>query len=882
MGEVYRALDTKLNRQVAIKVLPEAYASDPDRVARFHREAQAIAALNHPNIASIYDLAESGSTKYLVLELIEGETLADRLRRGPVPPEDALLIIRQVLEALEVAHERGICHRDLKPANIKITNDGVVKVLDFGLAKFMQTPGAQPLLTNSPTLSVAGTYPGVILGTAGYMSPEQAKGYEADHRSDLFSVGCILYELLSGHQAFEGETASEILAGVLKSDVDFSRLPPRLNPRLIDVLKRCLEKTPKKRWHAAADVRVEVESVIGRAAVVADPSRPADPRPWWRRAAPVAVALVVGALLAAPAAWLLKPDPPGPLARFDVPLPEGHSLTGAGRNLVGVSPNGEQIVYTANNRLYIRSLSELVPREIDGTSLGTVSLSPVFSPDGENIAFWSQSDNTIKRIARSGGAPVTVCAAPSVWGMTWTDHGILFGQAGKAVMLVSPNGGTATQLAEAGDGEIIASPFLFPAGDALLFAVRNEAQSWESANIVVQEVRGGRRTILIEGGADPRLLPTGHLVFARSGSLLAVRLDMRNRRLVGGPVPVIEGIRRGAQSPTGPTGVAHFSYSNDGVLVYLPGPSTASGESSSQYDLAIFDAKGIVKPLGLPPREYRAPRVSPDGRFVAFFLEDEREAAVWTHEIAGERAPLRLTFGGKNRHPVWSGDGRWVIFQSDRDGDLAIFRQLADNSGEAQRLTKPETDVEHIPLSSSPDGAHLLFATVKGRSDWSLAVLAMADHRIRPFSTIRSLERTDGAFSPDGKFVAYQVREPGSPRRVFVEPFPTTGSKYLIGEGGHPYWSGKEAIILNAGPSISRRIPFLVKPRVGVGSGEQISRAGRVETNPATQQRNVDALPNGRLFGVAGVSSAATTLPVAEIRVVLNWFEEVRQRVPLR
>ena len=321
MGEVYRATDTKLNRQVAIKVLPEIYAGDPDRVARFNREAQAVAALNHTNIAAIYDLAESGTTKFLVLELIEGDTLADRIRRGPVPPEEALVIVKQILEALEVAHEKGICHRDLKPANVKLTPDGAIKVLDFGLAKFLQSSPSAPHMSHSPTLSVAGTYPGVILGTAGYMSPEQAKGYEADHRSDLFSVGCILYELLTGRQAFEGETASEVLAGVLKSEADLTLLPPRLNPRLVELLRRCLEKSPKKRWHAAADVRVEIESAMGRAIVPDEPRVvAAAARPVWRRAVPVA-AVLVGSVAAGYAAWTLKPDPPRLVTRFVVPLP---------------------------------------------------------------------------------------------------------------------------------------------------------------------------------------------------------------------------------------------------------------------------------------------------------------------------------------------------------------------------------------------------------------------------------------------------------------------------------------------------------------------------------------------------------------------------------
>ena len=460
MGEVYRARDTKLNRQVAIKILPEAYAADPDRVARFHREAQAVAALNHPNIAGIHDLAESGGTKYLVLELIEGDTLADRLRRGPVPAEEALTIIKQVLEALEAAHEKGICHRDLKPANIKLTPDGVVKVLDFGLAKFMQSSSSAPNMTHSPTLSVAGTYPGVILGTAGYMSPEQAKGYEADQRSDLFSVGCILYELLSGRQAFEGETASEILAGVLKSEADFTALPPRLNPRLVELLRRCLEKNPKKRWHAAADVRVEIEGLIDRATVVEPVEVAATRRPWWRRALPVAAGVIVGALIAGPAVWMLPPEPDASVSRFSIPLSEGQAFTNGGRLLVALSPDGKQLVYVANNRLLLRALADLEPREIPGSDLGGGLVNPVFSPDGQTLAFFSPGDETLKRLSVSGGIPVTICQATSPGGMHWSEDGLVFGQAGQGIVRVSPQGGVPEIIASGGSqrSAVLASP----------------------------------------------------------------------------------------------------------------------------------------------------------------------------------------------------------------------------------------------------------------------------------------------------------------------------------------------------------------------------------------------------------------------------------------
>ncbi|MGH9383843.1 MAG: serine/threonine-protein kinase [Vicinamibacterales bacterium] len=348
-GEVYRAHDTKLNRQVAIKVLPEASAGDAERIARFQREAQAVAALNHPNIAGIFELADSGAVKFLVLELIEGETLAERLRGVPVPVEEALVIAEQILEALEAAHERGICHRDLKPANVKLvpsrggySDPPTVKVLDFGLAKFLQGGSIAPNLTQSPTLSLAGTYPGMIMGTAGYMSPEQAKGFEADQRSDLFSFGCVLYELLTGRQAFDGETASEILASVLKSEVDLSVLPPRLNPRIVEILRRCLEKNPKKRWHAAADVRVEIETVMGRALIVDEPRVVIDvsPRPLWRRALPVAAGVLVGALAAGYAAWTLKPEPARAITRFSLPLPEGQQFSNPGRQVVALSPGG--------------------------------------------------------------------------------------------------------------------------------------------------------------------------------------------------------------------------------------------------------------------------------------------------------------------------------------------------------------------------------------------------------------------------------------------------------------------------------------------------------------------------------------------------------------
>jgi Tol biopolymer transport system component len=879
MGEVYRATDTKLNRQVAIKVLPEVYASDPDRVARFHREAQAVAALNHTNIAAIYDLAESGATKFLVLELIEGDTLADRIRRGPVPVEEALAIVKQILEALEVAHEKGICHRDLKPANVKLTPDGAVKVLDFGLAKFLQSSPSVAHMSHSPTLSVAGTYPGVILGTAGYMSPEQAKGYEADHRSDLFSVGCILYELLTGRQAFEGETASEILAGVLKSEADFTLLPPRLNPRLVELLRRCLEKNPKKRWHAAADVRVEIESLMGRA-VIADEPRMAvtAPRPLWRRALPAVAGVLLGGLAAAYAAWTLKPDPPRPVTRFTVSLPETSQFTNTGRLLVALSPDGANLVYVADQRLFLRPLSGLEPRVIPGSETPVGILNPVFSPDGQSLAFWSAADVTLKRIAVTGGAPVTICAALGVYGMSWSDDGIVFGQAGKGILRVSPNGGTPDLIAGVEADELASMPSTLPGGKAVLFSVKKQADTWDAGRIVVQAIGGARKTVL-EGGADARYLPTGHLVYAVSGMLMAVPFDLATLSVVGAAVPVIEGVRR-AGIMAGATGTAQFAYSATGAIAYVPGPAIVN--ATGERDLALFDLNGVPRPLKLKPGSYTSPRVSPDGKFVAVGLDDERDANVWIYELSGRAAMQRLTAGGKNRFPIWTADSRSVTFQSDRDGDVAVFQQRADGSGTVERLTRAESGVAHAPQSWSPDGEHMLYSAQQGAGA-TLWVWSRKDRKATPFAGVKSVENAEAAFSRDGRWVAYQTRDaPTSPRQIFLEPFPPTGSKYFVREGGHPYWTGKgDALIINSGPGVSDLVPVGTAPRVVFGEATRLQRLTRSEPNPGTARRNVDAMPGtDDLLGVLVGGAAQASGLANEIVVVLNWFDEVRPRAP--
>src|SRR5262245_58709622 len=422
MGEVYRARDLKLKREVAIKILPDEFSRDPARVSRFQREAEVLASLNHPNIAAIYDLQEVNDTRFLVLELVEGETLSERIQRGQIPVEEALNIAKHICEALEAAHEKGIVHRDLKPANVKVTPEAKVKVLDFGLAKALDNVPSTPNLSNSPTLSLAATNAGLILGTAAYMSPEQAKGTEADSRSDVFSFGCVFYEMLTGRQAFHGESVSEILAAVLIRDADLSSLPPNLNPRIQDLLRRCLEKNPKRRWQAVGDLRAELETISTVPRTVSLPASGASPqRPLWKRAIPIVASTVIFSVLAAVSAWMLKPTNPATITKFSVTLPEDQNFgPGTGRQLVTISSDGTKLVYLANNQLFLRQMNEVDAHPIPGTANnGGIITNPFFSPDGEWVGFFSVADAAVKKIAIRGGTALTICKSSQPYGLSW-------------------------------------------------------------------------------------------------------------------------------------------------------------------------------------------------------------------------------------------------------------------------------------------------------------------------------------------------------------------------------------------------------------------------------------------------------------------------------
>jgi len=893
MGEVYRATDSRLKRDVAIKVLPEPFEHDPDRLARFQREAELLASLNHPNIAAIYGLESAEGAVAIVLELVEGETLEGLVRRGPLAIHEALPIARQIVEALEAAHDKGVVHRDLKPANIKMTADGRVKVLDFGLAKMLEADPKSSAMSMSPTLSVHATYSGVILGTAAYMSPEQARGKPVDRRADVWAFGCVLYEMLTGTHAFDpGETVSDAIASVLTREPDLNALPADTPRPIRRLLRRCLQKDPQQRLPHIGAARLEIdEARTGShdeqpAAVVTEPMTVITRTSRWRRAVPVASALIVGGALAGYGGWRLRPDPPRSVTRFSVMLPEGQTFTNPGRQLVALSPDGSNLVYVANNRLYIRSMATLEVHAIAGSEAGGQGITgPAFSPDGQSLAFWSAAERAVKRLALSGGAPVTVCPSDNPLGLSWGEGGIVFGQVGKGILRVSPNGGTPDVIVPVQAEEEACCPQLLPGGSAVLYTVRKNEVANEKARILAQRFGTGARTTVIDGGTDGRYMSTGHLVYALAGGLLAVPFDVTRLETTGGPVPVLEGVRRSATgAAVGGVGIAQFSVADNGTIAYLPGP--AAGPADGNYDFGLFDRSGRMQALKLPPGSYRAPRISPDGKTVAFDNEDSRDANVWMYDLAGGGAPRRLTNGGKNRSPVWSPDGQWIAFQSEREGDAAIFRERADGTGLAERLTKPDAGARHSPQSWSRDGTSLLM-TVEKDSQFALWTLSIKDKQTTPFDDVKSVTQIEASFSPDGRWVAYTARESmnrQNPNEVFLQPFPSTGIKHLVPQaGGAPYWLPKtNELVLNAGPSRNVAVAVTTTPRVAFGRPTDFSRAGRFEGSPRTSRRNVDAMPDGEhVIGVVPASGIESSV-AAQITVVLNWFNEVRQRVPVK
>jgi eukaryotic-like serine/threonine-protein kinase len=867
MGEVYRAHDSKLARDVAIKVLPANFVNDPERLARFQREARMLAALNHPNIATIYGLEQTDGVTCLVMELVPGETLAERVKTGPLPIDEALKIAMQIAEALEAAHEKSIIHRDLKPTNVKVTPEGKVKVLDFGLAKAFAGDTTSEDIGNSPTLSRAATMQGVILGTAAYMSPEQAKGKPVTKATDIWAFGCVLYELLSGYAAFGGEDVTEILAAVVRAEPDWNQLP-RSTPQSIRLLlQRCLRKDRRQRLQDATGVRIEIEDALSAPASVVATAPKASNRAVLGWTLIWCMACLIVAAIAGVALWKLKPTPPAPVSRFVFSLPPGQRFADLTRPSLAVSPDGKQLVYVAGAggayQLYVRSMDSFDAKAISGTEGGG---EPFFSPDSQWIGYFA--GGKLKKVRITGGASVTLCEAPDARGATWgSDDLIVFTPSTSGVLFVVPaEGGVPRPLttldSKKGEGTHRWPEFL-PGGKVVLFNATVYNAQAATAPLSLYVLKTGERRDLTQTGMRPRYAPSGHLLFSQGGTLMAAPFDPGRLQVTGAAVPIVEGVLQAAS-----TGAVQFSFSDSGALAYIPGSSQAAERSK----LVWVDRKGTEQPIAAPVHSFVRPRVSPDGRRLAVAIADSGYQ-IWIYDLIRDTL-TRLTFdGGVNLDAVWTPDGKRVVFESGAPGNL--FWQPGDGSGKAERLTTNEYG--QVPVSWSPDGQVLAFVELSpgtGRDIWTLG---LSDRKSQVFL---QTPFNEGApqFSPDGRWLAYGSDESGRPE-IYVQPYPGPGGKWQISSDGgtEPAWNpnGRELFFRRGNKMMA--VDVAAQANFSAGKPRMLFE-GQFAPSATLSDRNYDVSADGQRFLM--VKTLEQEQPISQINIVLNWFEELKEKVP--
>jgi Tol biopolymer transport system component len=793
MGEVYRATDTKLGREVAIKVLPAEVAGDAERLARFEREAKLLASLNHPNIAHVYGfesatLQDGSTTHFLAMELVEGEDLSERLKRGPIPVEEALEIAKQIAEALEEAHERGIVHRDLKPANVKLTPDGKVKVLDFGLAKAYAGEGAggpSPDLSQSPTLAHAGTQAGLILGTAAYMSPEQARGKPVDKRADIWAFGVVLWEMLTGRQLFAGETVSDVLAAVLTREPDASTLPPQTPAAIRQLLRRCLERNPKNRLHDSADARIAIDDVLaGDAAEELPASSPglgSQRVKGWRRALPWALLALVAA------AWLAtllstRDEATGP-ATTVLPLDLGDDpiVMSYGASAV-LSPDGRRLAWIGGRQndswIMVRDLDSAEPRRLDGTE---GAHDPVFSPDGQELAYFAAT--TLKRVPVRGGAPQPLAEVGLPRGVTWSDDGFVIYNRDVADGLwrVPAGGGTPERLTapdEKGGERSHRWPRFVPGSRRVLFLAQKLGQRYEEATIEMLDLDSRARTVVHRGGSYPRLTAHGELLYARDKALWAATLDLKGGRLTSAPVRVLDEVAYSDWS-----GGAQFDVADDGSLVYSTGRSDEAVQLS-WYDLKTGSFEGVAGEAGY----YYTPALAPDGHSLALQVYTGGRSDIWVFDL-GNGSRRRLTFSGRDQYPVWSPDGASIAFARIEEGTgMRLARIRADGVGEPVAFAADANG--RFPTSWSAGGELLVTeSSPETHADIWVAWPEQPKRSPEPFLRTPANEG-HASFSPDGRWVLYQSDESGTDE-IYVRAFSGAGGRWQVSEGGgaQPRWS---------------------------------------------------------------------------------------------
>ena len=880
MGEVYRARDAKLNRDVALKILPDAFAGDPDRLARFTREAQTLASLNHTNIAHIHGLEESGDVRALVMELVEGEDLAQWIARSAIPLDEALPIARQIAEALEAAHEQGIIHRDLKPANIKVRPDGTVKVLDFGLARAMEPVGRAPNVSQSPTITTpAMTQAGMILGTAAYMSPEQARGKTVDKRTDIWAFGCVLYEMLTGTRAFAGKDVADVLASVLATEPDWTRLPSNLSPALGTYIRRCLEKNPKQRIADAQDMRLALEGAFDTAALPSAPPVATRTASAW-----VAGALVVGAVVAGAVVWFVTRPPPRPqphVWRLQVVPPGTAALSitvGIGQRELAITPDGSRVVYVGNlgTQLLVRAMDSLDPVPLyTGRPRG-----PFVSPDGQWTAF--ADAGLLKKVPVGGGPAVPITATtldgPTALGATWgPDDTIVFATTNGATGLqrIPAAGGAPTVLTrpdvEQGEADH-AWPEWLPGGKALLFTIIARNGGLDSAQVAVLDVGTGKRKVLFRGGSHAYYVPSGHLIFATTGTLRAVRFDLDRLETRGTPVAVVPDVA------TTPNGDINAVVSADGTLVYVPGRAPTEPEGR----LAWVDRRGVETPIAAEPRNYAQPRLSPDGKRVAVFTAD-RDLDLWLSDLGPTLT--RLTSGpGADYSPVWTPDGHRLIFSSQSTSAGNLFWQAADGAGAAEQLT--ESPNLQVPTGISSDGRTLIFTEASAKTGSDIMQLTLNDTRLVSALVQSEFTERNGTISPDGHWLAYESNENSSQFEIFVRPFPDVnrGRWQVSAAGGtRPVWarSGRELIYVS--PSGALMAAGVARgPTWAATTPAVVVKEGYMVT-PGNPGRTYDVSPDGQRFLMIKDRSAGNqTAAPAGLIVIEHWVEELKRLVPTK
>jgi eukaryotic-like serine/threonine-protein kinase len=859
MGEVYRARDTKLGRDVAFKVLPLLFSADPERLARFEREARLLASLNHPHIAAIYGFEETAGVHALVLELVEGPTLAELIQRRPLPIAEAVRISHQIADALEAAHQRGIVHRDLKPQNIKVKPDGEVKVLDFGLAKAAMAAADDDDGSPRSTASIDGTREGIILGTTSYMSPEQSRGHAVDKRSDIWAFGCVLYEMLTGRPAFAGETISDTLAAVLKQEPDWQALPADTPPGIRSLLRRCLKKDPVDRLHDIADARIEIQEAIAEPAAMTPTGPPRRAAARWMRLIPwvVAAGSVAMALLVVQLGSRGTGSPAGPVTRLDLDLPAGVELWVYPPGVV-LSPDGTRVafvgVFRGSRQLYTRRLDQFETVPIRGTE----NANAVFmSPDGGALGFIT-ADLALKRVSLADGLVTTIehdaeFSAGAAWG---PDERITFVRAG-ALWQVPASGGPAKQITtiDSGKGELLhAWPSVIAQGRTLLFAsitgTRRDASHIEALSLVT-----GQRRVIIESGTFPLYLRSGHLVFFRDGALLGAPFDVDRLEVTGPVIRVLENLAVGTimDAPLA-------ALSDAGSLTYAP-------SDAGTTRLVWVSRQGVEQPITETPRRYQYPRLSPDGRRTAVATAGD----LWIQDIARAtftRLTSEQTVG--NAFPIWTADGTRVLFRT----STGMYWIAGDGSGHPQAIAGALSG--DIPCSVAPDGDTLAFMRQNARTSRDVYVLSLRG-RFGPRPVVSTPAFEGGAqFSPDGHWMAYASDESGQ-MHVYVRPFPGPDRRWHVStQGGtQPLWSrnGKE-IFYRVGNKM-----MVVDVSAGVdlilSQPRQLFEQRYVFQNVSLA--NYDVSPDGQRFVMVRDEAGS-----GRLNVVLNWTEELKRLVPTR